>query len=234
MSTELVHVPVPGADDLMALQDDGSVWVALKPMCEALGIDLATQVRKLHRRSWAGIGQRPTPSAGGVQQTTVITSESVPMWLATIDENRVSEDARPKLVAYQREAAAALDAYFNKRVVSAPHVNQFDVLRAAIDQIEAAQREATEAKAIAERTESRLDGIEAKHDWFSALGYARHVGIENTSTRAMQRLGAQASTIARRHGIRAEKVPHHLYGSVNLLPRWIWDIAAEGREEVPR
>jgi hypothetical protein len=92
--------------------------------------------------------------ARGVQQTTVIDSESIPMWLATIDENRVSPEAKPKLIAYQREARVALDAYFNKRRSPAPAMNELDVLRAAIDQIQAAQREASEAKDIATKTEA--------------------------------------------------------------------------------
>jgi len=227
MTTELVRVHVPGADDLLAAQNDGDIWVALKPMCETLGIDFATQVRKLKGRSWAGIGQRPTPSAGGVQMTTVVTSQTVPLWLATIDENRVAAAARPKLIAYQREAAAALDAYFNKRNINAPALNQFDVLRAAIDQIEAAQRDAAEAKQIAANTEARLDAIEGKHDWFTALGYARLNNMP-TSSDYLRRLGNCAGQIGRHHGIEPTQVQHQLYGWVNSWPAWVWDLAAEG------
>lgn len=227
MSTELVHVPVPGADDLIAMEDGGHVWVALKPMCDALGIAYPTQLRKLQRRSWAGITQRVTPSAGGSQQTTVVTQDTVPMWLATIDENRVSEESRLKLIAYQRESRDALDAYFNKRVVEAPAVNQFDVLRAAIDQIEAAQREATEAKAIAAKTEARLDAIEGKHDWFSAIAYARLNNLQ-TSTPYLKKLGGCAGRIGRTHGVEPTRVQHQLYGWVNSWPAWVWDLAAEG------
>lgn len=227
MNAELVHVPVPGADDLLALQADGREWAALKPMCDTLGISYPAQVRKLQRRSWAGIAQKATPSAGGMQQTTVIDSETIPMWLATIDENRVAEEARPKLVAYQREARHALDAYFNKRAVVAPPVNQFDVLRAAIDQIEAAQREASEAKAIATKTEARLDAIEGKHDWFSAIAYARLHDLP-TNTQFLQKLGGCAGRIGRSHGIEPTQVQHQLYGWVNSWPAWVWDLAAEG------
>lgn len=225
--TALVPVPVPGADALMAMQDDGHVWVALRPMCDTLGISLPTQLRKLQRRSWAGVAQRATPSAGGVQQTTVITSETVPLWLATIDENRVSEDARAKLIAYQREARQALHAYFNKRAVVAPPVNQFDVLRAAIDQIEAAQREAEEAKAIAIKTEARLDAIEGKHDWFSAIAYARLNDLP-TSGQYLKKLGSCAGRIGRSHGVEPTQVQHQLWGWVNSWPAWVWDLAAEG------
>lgn len=228
MRTELVRVPVPGADDLMAVSDGTGVWVALKPMCDTLGVSFPAQLRKLRGRSWAGVAQRATPSAGGIQQTTVITSETVPMWLATIDENRVAGDARPKLIAYQREARDALDAYFNRRgPVSAPSMNQLDVLRAAIDQIEAAQRDAAEAKEIALRTDDRLAAIEGKHDWFAAIGYARQAGLP-TSTRYLQQLGKCAASIARTHGVQPNPVQHQLYGMVNSFPVWIWDLAAEG------
>lgn len=227
MSTELVHVPVPGADDLIAMEDGGNVWVALKPMCDALGIAYPTQLRKLQRRSWAGITQRVTPSPGGNQQTTVVTQDTVPMWLATIDENRVSEESRRKLIAYQRESRDALDAYFNKRAVAVPPVNQFDVLRAAIDQIEAAQRDAAEAKAIAQRTDDRLAAIEGKHDWLTALAYAR-INDLTTHTQHLKKLGACATRIAKAHDIVPNKVQHQLFGTVNSYPVWVWDLAADG------
>lgn len=223
----LIRVPVPGADDLLAVQDDDRVWVALRPMCNTLGISFDAQFRKLSRRSWAGIAQKAIPSPGGVQQTVVVDSQTIPMWLATIDENRVADDAKPKLIAYQREAAAALDAYFNKRLVIAPPVNQFDVLRAAIDQIEAAQRDAAQAKELAERNEARLDGIEGRHGWFSALGYARFNGLP-TYEKFLNKLSRCAGLIARSHGITPDKVPHAHYGTVNSYPVWIWELAADG------
>jgi len=226
--TTLVPVPVPGAADLMAMQDDGQVWVALRPMCDTLGISFDAQFRKLSRRSWAGIAQKATPSGGGVQMTTVIESRAVPLWLATIDENRVNADARAKLVAYQREAATALDAYFNKRSITAPTVNQFDVLRAAIDQIEAAQRTATQAKTTADRAEARLDAMEGRHGWFSALGYALFRGLR-TEKSCLQVLGKRAASLARAEGITPGRIQHDHYGLVNSFPEWVWDAVVEER-----
>lgn len=228
MSTELVHVPVPGADDLMALQADGSEWAALKPMCDSLGIDPWTQQRKLNGKSWATTSIRTVVAGDGkLREMFMVDSRTIPMWLATIDESRVSDDAKPKLITYQREARDVLDAYFNKRAVDVPHVNQFDVLRAAIDQIEAAQREATEAKAIAAKTEARLDAIEGKHDWFSAIAYARLNELP-TNTTYLKKLGGCAGRIGRTHGVEPTRVQHQLYGWVNSWPAWVWDLAAEG------
>lgn len=115
MSAELVPVPVPGADDLMAAQFDGHRWASLRHMCDSLGVDYSTQLRKLRSRSWATVGRMPTVAGDGkTRDMVMVDSRSIPMWLATIDENRVAAEARPVLIAYQSEAADALDAYFNE------------------------------------------------------------------------------------------------------------------------
>ena len=227
MSAELVRIPVADSD-LMGLHDDGKNWASLRYMCDSLGIDYITQLRKLRSRSWATVGQKPMVAADGkLRDMVLVDSKTIPLWLATIDENRVAPEARPRLIAYQREAGDALDAYFNKREVAAPAVNQFDVLRAAIDQIEAAQRTADEARAIAAKTEARLDAIEGKHDWFSAIAYARLHDLP-TSTTYLRKLGACAGQIGRSHGIEPTQVQHQLYGWVNSWPAWVWDLAADG------
>jgi hypothetical protein len=228
MSAELVRIPVTEDADILGLHDDGKNWAALRYMCDSLGINYTTQLDKLRRRSWATVSLRGTVAADGkVREMAMIDSETVPMWLATIDENRVSEEARPRLIAYQREAKHALDAYFNKRQIVAPAANQFDVLRAAIDQIEAAQRDAAEAKALAERNETRLDSIEGNHGWLTALGYARTNGLP-TYEKFLARFSRHAGMIARSHDIEPNKVHHPHFGTVNSYPTWVWDRAAEG------
>lgn len=229
MSTDLVPVPVPGADaPMQAAQINGSAFVAFRPLCDSLGVDPDTQAKKLRGRSWATTVLSTVVAADGrAREMLMVDRRTLTMWLATLDERRVSAAARPRVIAYQAEAADALDAYFNKRVSTAPAVNQFDVLRAAIDQIEAAQREAEEAKAIAVKTEARLDAIEGKHDWFSAIAYARLHDLP-TNTKYLQKLGGCAGRIGRSHGIEPTQVQHQLYGWVNSWPAWVWDLAAEG------
>lgn len=227
---DLVRIPVPGADDLLCGEFDGHRWAALRPMCDSLGINFAAQLRKLKARSWAVMCQMPITAADGKSyQTTVVDSESIPMWLATIHEDRVGDDAKPKLVAYQREARTVLDSYFNQRV-AAPPLNQLDVLRAVLDQIEAGHRETAQVKAIAVRTEARLDAIEGHHDWFSALGYARLNGLP-TEKQILAGLGRKAAKIARAQGIEPGLVQHSLYGTVNQLPAWVWDQAIGNGEK---
>ena len=228
MSAELVPVSVPGAAAIMAAQQGGRQWAALKPMCETLGIDYSAQLKRLKSRSWATVAMIATVAADGKdREMAMIDSKTVPLWLATVDETRVNADARPTLIAYQREAAGALDAYFNKRAIVAPAVNQFDVLRAAIDQIEAAQREASEAKALAQLNEARLDSIEGNHGWLTALGYARNNGLP-TYEKFLAKFSRCAGMIARSHGLEPNKVHHPHFGTVNSYPTWVWDLAADG------
>ena len=155
----------------------------------------------------------------------MIDRRTFTMWLATVDENRVKPTARAVVAAFQAEAADALDAYFSTGGASKP--TTIDGIRAMLDQIEAAQRDAEQAKVIAERSEARLDGIEGRHDWFSALGYAKAHGLP-TYERFVARLGRHAAMIARTHEIDPVPVQHAHYGSVNSLPEWIWDLAADG------
>jgi len=235
MSTDaqLVQIAVPGtAAMITAAEIDGAPMIALRPMCEAIGIAHQTQADKLRRRSWATVTPRVVVAADGKpREMLMIDRRTMTMWLATLDENRVSEEARPIVIAFQAEAADALDAYFHTGHAVNPrgNVSTFDILRAQIDQLEAAQRTADEAKAIAAKTEARLDAIEGRHDWYSALGYARLIGAPNTSAQHLKKIGTQASLIAKSRGIDPVKVPHALYGEVNSYPAWIWEIAFDGR-----
>ncbi|QDF19937.1 hypothetical protein HWC44_gp050 [Mycobacterium phage ThetaBob] len=132
----------------------------------------------------------------------------------------------------RKPEVAAAQAYFaiKTREAEVRPNSSFDLMRQMIDRLEEADRKAEEARAIAAKTDARLDAIEGRHDWYSALGYARLNGIPNTSTQFLNRVGRQASSIAKRHNIDAVKVPHQLFGEVNSYPAWVWEIAFAGFE----
>lgn len=230
MSTELATITIPGTTaTLHATQINGTPFVALRPLCEAIGIDTDSQRRKLQGRSWATTVISTVVAADGkAREMVMIDRRTMTMWLATIDENRVDPAAVPTIRAYQAQAADALDSYFSHGGAIAP-ANQFDALRAMIDQLEATERTASEAKALSIDNGARLDAIEGQHGWYAALAYARLHKL-NTSTQFLNKLGKQASLIAKSHGIEPVKVPHALFGQVNSYPEWIWEKAAEGRD----
>lgn len=115
-STDLVPIPVPGTDrQVVATVIDGRPHVSLRHACEAIGLAVESQRNKLRNRSWACATQwvAQMPGDGQRREHTMIDRRTFTMWLGGIDENRVSEEARPILVAFQAEAADALDAYFH-------------------------------------------------------------------------------------------------------------------------
>jgi hypothetical protein len=95
---------------------DGQPHLVLKSAIEELGLDYSTQLAKLKNRSWASVGQSPMQMPGDdqVRSVTVVPVRTFLMLLATINENRVAEHARPTLVAFQNETADAIEAYWTE------------------------------------------------------------------------------------------------------------------------
>lgn len=114
-TAQLVQIEVPGTTAaITAAEIDGRPMVSLRHACDALGIAFDAQRVKLQGKSWACVTMTVTyDSSGRRQEMAMIDRRTFTMWLATIDENRVSETARPAVTAFQAEAADALDAYFH-------------------------------------------------------------------------------------------------------------------------
>lgn len=155
-TNQIVHVPFNGQSVDAALDEKSGAWlVALRPICENVGVDYSAQYRRLDRQPWATIAMMATVGADGKQREMVMVDrQTLVMWLATIDTSRVrSDEARAVVVAYQRECAKVLDAYFmptHKEMVDASQlladpdfaVKTFTALRDARAHAEAAERRA--------------------------------------------------------------------------------------------
>ncbi|SPJ40155.1 hypothetical protein CHUV2995_00941 [Corynebacterium diphtheriae subsp. lausannense] len=114
MTTELVSIPFHG-QTVQSVEFDGKPYVAFKPIVENLGLGYGSQTQKLKGKSWATVTNIVTVGADGKnREMTCIDLRTLTMWLATIDENRVSEEARPLVVAYQNEVADAIESYWAK------------------------------------------------------------------------------------------------------------------------
>ncbi len=99
-------------DDLTAIQgNDGHIYVGVAQLCQALGVDSQAQTRRIQRQEiladgLKGVAKMATP--GGSQRGYVLRVDLVPLWLSGIRTSAVSEDVRPKLERFQREAAKVL------------------------------------------------------------------------------------------------------------------------------
>jgi hypothetical protein len=104
-------------DELTAVRgQDGQVYVTLRQMCNALGLDQRSQRRRILNHNVLSDGftggvimTPPGPSGGGGRQRALLLRvDLVPLWLSSIDTARVKDDIRPKLERFQREAAKVL------------------------------------------------------------------------------------------------------------------------------
>ncbi|RIT32703.1 phage antirepressor [Mycobacteroides abscessus] len=128
MSADLSAIAVRGTDRaIMAASID---MVSLRHTCEAIGLAVDSQRRKLRSRSWATVTQEVSVAEDGKpREMTMIDRRTLTMWLATIDENRVSDEARPVLIAFQAGAADALDAYFHEGGAINPNATEDQLAR---------------------------------------------------------------------------------------------------------
>lgn len=113
-NTSIATIPFHGTN-VQSVEIDGKPQIVFKPLVESIGMDYSSQIKKLKGKSWATMGIIPTVGSDGKnREMTMIDLRTLTMWLATIDENRISPEARPLVVAYQSEVADAIEAYWAK------------------------------------------------------------------------------------------------------------------------
>lgn len=105
------------SDSIVAYERDGQLYVAIKPICERLGISFEPQLAKLRtdKDRW-GMTIIVIPSASGAQQTACLPKAKLFGWLNSIHPGKVAEKARPALRRYQAECDAVLDAWWSRKL----------------------------------------------------------------------------------------------------------------------
>lgn len=106
------------SDTLFAVERDDGVFVAVTPICQALGLSANKQRERIQNDPILREGGTVTvlPSAGGAQETFCLRLDLVNGWLFTIDESRVKdEETRQRVLTYKRECHAVLFRHFYGR-----------------------------------------------------------------------------------------------------------------------
>lgn len=97
-------------------QGNRDVYVPLRPMSDLLGINWASQTRRLQNDPV--LSQVTTGvlvmTAGGQQEMTAIPLDYLQGWLFGINASRVKEDIRDRVVRYQRECYQVLHEAFQE------------------------------------------------------------------------------------------------------------------------
>lgn len=135
MKTEIVIVPFHG-DVLTAIEAADSEYVALRPICERLGLDWKSQHRKLAAdpKLWSVV-MMTMETPAGPRESTCIPRNRTAAWLLSITPAKVKPELREALSLYRTEAADVLDRHFRLR--AAERDQELERLRRLRDQLTA-------------------------------------------------------------------------------------------------
>lgn len=114
-------IPFNG-DDIMAITKDNKKFVVPKQICQNLGLSWSGQFEKIKRDSVLKDAIRviripqKNPSGSGFieQETLALPLEYLNGWLFGIDDTRVKEEIRQKVIDYKKQCYIVLYEYFNK------------------------------------------------------------------------------------------------------------------------
>ena len=94
----------------------GEQLVAMKPICEAIGLDWDGQRQRIKRHKVLSRGavMITAPSASGDQEHTCLPLKMLNGWLFSVDAARVRPEIRDTLIQYQSECFDVLAAYWQQ------------------------------------------------------------------------------------------------------------------------
>ena len=101
--------------EIPAVKSDNEVFVAIKPICEAIGIDWAYAIERIKENEILGElygTYRIVAADGATREMVCLPLDYVAGWLFMINVKLVNEEARPILIKFQRECYKALRDYF--------------------------------------------------------------------------------------------------------------------------
>jgi len=116
-------------DELIAVQTaGGDVYVSLPSMCQALGLNVQAQARRIKRHEvlTAGYTKLAILASQGKEQTQrrlmgVLRADLVPLWLSGLSVMSIRPEMQPKIKRYQHEAARVLwEAFQEGRLTADP------------------------------------------------------------------------------------------------------------------
>lgn len=115
MNGTIQTVPFHGLS-LSAVLVNGAPFVAIRPVCEALGLDWSGQFRRIKRdpvlMSCVAIMTTQLPGDSQTRKAVFLPLDRLNGWLFGVDVARVREELRERLGWYRRECFAVLARHF--------------------------------------------------------------------------------------------------------------------------
>ncbi len=117
-TSSIVVVPFR-TDQLITIQREDGIYVAIRPICERCGIDWSSQLQRIKRHPILAeaVVMTTTPFTRHGQEEACLRLDYLNGWLMGIDSKRVKEEVRADVIAYQRECYQVLFEHFYRKTV---------------------------------------------------------------------------------------------------------------------
>lgn len=104
--------------DVPVFFHENKPYVAMKPICENIGLQWEAQYKKIQRNHILkqAMSMMDMPSKGGIQQTIALPIGYLNGWLLNVDVNRVKPEIKDTLIKYQLECYDVLYKHFMPKV----------------------------------------------------------------------------------------------------------------------
>lgn len=116
MGNEIAKIDFHG-QELVSIRniETGIEYTAIKPICEALGMDWSSQSAKLKDDPKFNYGVIAIVANDGIQREMgCLPVDELNGWLYSINSNRVAENVRPKLLKFQKECTQVLHNHWTR------------------------------------------------------------------------------------------------------------------------
>lgn len=149
--------------DIVTVERDGEIFVPIKPICEAIGIDVDAQRNKLNSDQFFNSTTAIIAAVAADEKERemyCIRLRDVYGWLATINPGKVAPEAREAVAVYRRECYDVLYEHFTGSMRRTIETNNAEI--ALLQQINSAIDEEKEAKNRRKKAEEALGKLRAE------------------------------------------------------------------------
>lgn len=153
-------ISIINGSEISAVKHNGEIYVPVKPICQAIGVDPEAQRQRINRHyilNSVAFTLKATGADGKSYEMLCLPLEFIYGWLFTIDANLVAEDRREAVAEYQRECYETLYRHFAGSLRRRVEENEAEI--AALKDLNAAILAVKEAKAVQRQAEERLEEI---------------------------------------------------------------------------
>lgn len=149
--------------DIVTVDRDGEIFVPIKPICEAIGIDVESQRDKIQADeilSSTAVFSTAVAADGKDREMYCLPLRYIYGWLFTINPKNVAPAAREAVVRYRRECYDVLYEHFTGSMQRTIAFNNAEI--ALLEQINSAASREKEAKADRKKAEDTLDKLRSE------------------------------------------------------------------------